>query len=299
MRKTLAAICNQLAEATSDETGFVSIRELSRQSGVRLEFRPLLVEGMLVRKGSAEDGEWLALIDDEGVPLAADLLQKECVGSTLPARLRFTASHEIVHSLALRASEFGFVMPDGSDPSRAPENLIEKEVDMCTPLCLMPQRHLYRVISSWKTTSLVEELSSLRKRWGVSRAVIVSRLAAIRHFAPLDLHEKPALRDIAVGIISVEGSTASLREWPIFQNFHQAVPFFLSLQQRKVRDSVRLHFCDKRFVLNGGSSLSTDAFVSAGTTANPEAESLHVSLEVEPKSSVNQSEFLFTTRIFG
>ncbi len=104
----LAAICNAVGEACSDEHGFVAVRSLLSRFKAELILRPLLVEAMIASVELHDSSaRWAVLVDSERYPLDTGAIQRESLGSPLPARFRFTVAHELAHAVAFRPSEFG------------------------------------------------------------------------------------------------------------------------------------------------------------------------------------------------
>ena len=112
---SFAAVCGQIGNELANETGFVAIRDLLNRFHTQILIRPLLVEGMLAsiedkRGGEANAHRWAVLIDSETYPITEADIAHETSSRPLPARLRNTVAHELVHSLAFRPSEFGITL---------------------------------------------------------------------------------------------------------------------------------------------------------------------------------------------
>ena len=87
---------------------------------------------------------WRLLVDSEKYTFPQGALAHESTTTPLPARFRNTVAHELTHSLAYRAKEFGvsLTLPTASDKKKSSEMVaeIEQHTEHLSPLLLVPER---------------------------------------------------------------------------------------------------------------------------------------------------------------
>lgn len=302
----LADLCRTIADESSDDYGFVSVRSLLARFRATLHVRPLLVEGMLAsveQKSETATGEtrWAVLIDSETFQVHQDQIDSENRYAPLPSRLRNTVAHELVHSLAFRPNEFGVQLKLGSKEKGDAEKLVKKielETEKLSPLLLWSRKAIAKLIKGRKDQLTIDELVRVAKEMGVSRAVLVNRLCLLR---PTDA-DRPlysdALRNISVGIgeWALDG-TAVIRGWPIFMNFDGNItPSFLLRIGRQDRLPATTFCNNPAFYMCGGSNRVVELLVNAGTEVVPAKTKMNVEIAVEDVSKRPGAEFVFVVR---
>jgi len=297
------ALCNEVA----DRDGFVSVRSLLRRFDADLVLRPLLVEAMLcastdaAKDPAAEAARWLLLVDSEKYTFPQTALDGESSAVPLPARFRNTVAHELTHSLAYRAKEFGvkLTLPTTSDKKKSSEvvNEIEQHTEHLSPLLLVPQRAIAQRFPSTLEYLTPDALAAARRAWGVSRFVLIQRLNLMR--GPGDgLAERRCFNNIAVGVGTwARDGGAVLKGWPLFVKFtNNELPAFIHALLRAKSMAVSALTADPSFVLNGGDENAVVMDVSAGTERFPERTRLRIEFAVETAKRKAGAGFFFVAR---
>jgi hypothetical protein len=296
----LAQACLTIGNESAERTGFVPLHRLLARFQAQLIFRPLLVEGMLV-KLQQRPGEqsWAVLVDKEQHPFTAEDVQRESDNRPLPARLRNTVAHELAHSLAFRASEFGVQLRGltaaGGSESALVER-IEQETERLSPLLLCPESALIKLVQKEGQVLTADALRHECRRLGISRQLLINRLSLIGLGTDKGPTYYKGLRNIGIGVGEwAAGGKATFRNWPLFVNFDRnllpAMFFEIRRQDRLPASSV---FSDPDFVLGGGANLACQLDTAAGTSAVPNAGKMRISCEVETTNRRPGSSFLYT-----
>ena len=303
--RQLARKCNGITAEIADEFGFVALQRLVDHFQAEILVRPLLVEAMLASTESdlshPHDGnrhQWCLFVDRETYDVDEPALKNECIGSPLPPRLRNTVAHELAHSLAFRATEFGVELPKRKTSAKNKRDfvaLIERETEKLSPLLLISNRALARILPENKTMISVEDLRSLANSMGVSRPVLVNRLNLLELHDEMKLSERRCLRNLGVGVGRWLSTTdAVLKPWPVYSNFDGArVPSFMFQLQRGLEVSPKNILPSSDFSMLGGALQYIECSVDAGTPKNPKHLRLPVRFEVEPQPPKAGAEFLF------
>ena len=140
-----------IANKTSGLDGFVQMRALADGFGVGIEVRPLLVEATLASstQGADDEPSWTVLIDSERFAATSEMINQESPNAPLPARLRTTIAHELLHSTSFRKGANGFELdiPRRKGESKSDHLLRgERETEKLSPLLLIPDQ----AIRSWR-----------------------------------------------------------------------------------------------------------------------------------------------------
>lgn len=310
----LADKCMQISEDVKDEKGFVSAKNLSQYFDAKLVFRPLLVEAMLATDNGASinmnDGtpasKWAVLLDSEPYPALSSLdFEKESPDHPLPNRLRFTVAHELAHTLAFRAKEFGIEL--SLDRSKSKNNksefvdAIENITDKISPLLLIPKSYIESIFSKDKEDVSINNFLRVKREMSVSYPVLVNRIKMLTDNSVDELLTRPSLSDLAIGVgVWSDQRRASIKRWPVFVNFTKnIIPALLSeLVKGKIRN-FSSYIDDPSFLLNGGEKTESTAIVPAGTINNPYSEKMNIRIEVEPVQRRAGAEFLFLVQNNG
>lgn len=293
--KRIAAACADLGNRAAEEGGFVALPRLAELLRAEIEFRPLLVEAMIAAPNGP--GTWKVLVDSEAYPDGAKAFPVENPQAPLPARLRNTLAHELLHTLSFRAEEFGFKLElNGKETRMEAVKRLEKETEGFSPLLLLPQKVIESELES-RGMSL-EVLLDWRLRWVVSREVLVARLGLLRSLPEFRLQHHRGVLNAAVCLAEwVNDESAVLLEWPIYFNFRDGiVPEFLLQLRAKGTPSLRELFPEPEFLLNGGGKRSTRNTLPAGTATNPQAEKLEMVADVELVTKRKGETFLIVFR---
>ncbi len=297
----LFKVCLDIANEVSDEDGFVRIGALIERFHTTLRLRPLLVEGMMGSRssGSGATPEWTVLIDSERYPDVEGSLSSERYGNPLPHRFRFTVAHELAHSLAFRSSEFGIALEGVSESAEGNAALvkaIEQNTDRLAPLLLCAEKSLTGPLLQLKGPVGIDFLTALRRNHGLSREVLLGRLALSRSMDRAGHWQRLQLREFGLAIGEwTSGEKATLRHWPVFLNFSRSVP--KGLLQLQDRDRVPFDIAFGRDALAALKERGNVAIRSrAGTRASPEVEEMAVELEIEKGAQAVGSSFLVLVR---
>lgn len=299
----IARVCVDISNEVSDELGFVAMRRLLARFHARLIIQPLLVEGMLASvksddKSKGDTAEWAVLIDSETHSIDAEVVDNENSNQPLSTRLRNTIAHELVHSLAFRPSEFGLRLNADSKRKISADELvkeIEQETERFSPLLLLSEQALAQLLTKKQRPISIEEICEFRKRFAISRHVLINRLNLLKALDGHALLSKIPLRNIAVGLAEwSSGGKSVIRKWPLFFNFENGiVPAFLLDALQKDRLPIEAAVSDENFVMCGGANNSVKLVVDAGTKATPRQRRLNCEISAESGSRRNGAQFLF------
>lgn len=300
---SFAAVCGQIGNELANESGFVAIRDLLDRFHTEILIRPLLVEGMLASiedKGSGEAGthHWAVLVDSETYPVTEADIARETSDRPLPARLRNTVAHELVHSLAFRPSEFGIklqVADGGAESKYDLVRSIEQATESLSPLLLLPEKALSKLLRGRSTQVSVEELDALREELAISRPLLISRLAQLSANQGDGMRDLPALRNMGIGIGEwTRDGTAVLRSWPLYINFDNNIaPAVFRKLRHQDRLSAASVFPDNSFALSGGVQCATQFVSDAGLLDNPASEKIPVICSISKSRKSIGSSFLY------
>jgi hypothetical protein len=310
--KHFARRCGHIASEVSDSDGFIPIRALAKKFGTQLLMRPLLVEGMIasseLKNGEIDENrgkhQWSLLIDSETYPLNEDDIERETRFSPLPARFRNTVAHELAHSLAFRATEFGIELPKHPSEKSRREYVrqVERDTEKLSPLLLISDNSLDGYFSPQKEIINAQELSLFQRSLGVSRHVFVNRLNLLDVLDEKHLKtRRNGLQNIAIGIGEWNAlGEAVLKVSPLYSRFDGAkVPNLVFQLQRRIEILAKSLFFDAEFVLFGGKQSIVEFVIPAGTPANPSLISLPVRLSVEEVHAKSGANFLYALQRIG
>lgn len=302
----IARVCVDISNEVSDELGFVAMRRLLARFHARLIIQPLLVEGMLASvqsdtKSVNDATEWAVLIDSETYAVDADDLENEDSARPLATRLRNTIAHELVHSLAFRPSEFGLRLNVNSRRKIGADELvkeIEQETERFSPLLLLSEKALAQLLAKKQVPISIEETCEFRRRFAISRHVLISRLNLLKTVDDDALLSKIPLRNIAIGLAEWSaGGKAVIRQWPMFYSFDNGiVPAFLLEAIQKDRLPIEAVVSDDNFIMCGGSNSTAKLVLEAGTKATPRHRRLNCEISAESANRKIGSQFLFSVR---
>jgi hypothetical protein len=299
---SFAAVCGQIGNELANESGFVAIRDLLDRFHAEIRIRPLLVEGMLAsieNKGSGAESthHWAVLIDSETYPVTEADIARESTTRPLPARLRNTVAHELVHSLALRPTEFGIKLPmgEGAEGKYDLVRSIEQVTESLSPLLLLPEKALSNLLRGRSTQVTVGELDALREELAISRPLLISRLAQLSPNSSDGMRDLPALRNIGIGIGEwTRDGTAVLRSWPLYINFDNNIaPAVFRKLRHQDRISAPSVFPDNSFALSGGVECTAQFVSDAGLLDNPASEKFPVVCAISKTRKTIGSSFLY------
>jgi hypothetical protein len=291
----LAEKFSDAAEKAADAESFVAMRSLVKLLGAEFRAQPLLYEGLVAEPRTPGD-KWVVVVDSHASGYDAARYEKETSVEALPPRLRFTIAHELGHVVQLKSREgnASVVRRGKRIAADARENALEREADALSPLLMVPHSGLDRLCREAKDGVALTHLLEVRKRWAVSREVLVHRLGLLGVFDPQGFRFRPALKELAVGLATRgDGGSIRVAAWPhAFCNFSDnLVPDLLQRDAAGKRPLTEI-FQSAEFRLNGGSRDWDDAEVFFGTAANPRSEKQRVRLTVEQPSSGGKALFL-------
>ena len=234
--------CRAIGNEVSDSRGFVTLERLLSRFNARLVLRPLLVEGMVgAVENASSDGrntsQWVVLVDSESYPSIAESdIPTESYGRPLHARFRNTVAHELTHSLAYRPADFGVQLDIGRRNDAARDEFVravERETERLSPMLLWPDRAVVAFASNGPERVTLEELREIAKGFGISRHVLINRLADLRR-VDSDIIRTRRLNNCAImlGKWSETGALV-LRSWPVFASFERNLlpQFILKLRR--------------------------------------------------------------------
>jgi hypothetical protein len=283
-----AELCS-IANAAADTDGFVPVRRILEAFRTRVVLRPLLVEAMLARTknaSNADAAELTILVDAEKTKITLDQIQSESAISPLPARVRNTIAHELVHLLPLRHLEGAKSAPAVVE-RRVPQSDRIREIESSTedlsPLLLIPDRGLSQILDAAEEPISFKRLLELRNAHGVSRQVLIRRLVLYRHMHESRLGRIGGLSNLGIGLAKgVADDSTVICKWPQFHSFDSNYVPALLLDAQKAGDALaRNYFVDDTFALAGGSRLTTDQELAAGTLLHPAAVRFFGRVDVE------------------
>ena len=234
------------------------MRALAEGLGVRIEARPLLVEASLASSTQWADDEpsWTVLIDSDRFGVTNEMINQESPNTPLPARLRTTIAHELLHSMSFRKGADGFELNvrRRKGESKSDHLLrIERETERLSPLLLIAEQAIKNLAAKAKLT--IADFLELRTRCSVSREVLINRFSLLERDDSL-LH-RTGLENIAIGILARQREkTFHLMPWPLFSNFDRnRLPWFIRALAKHQPIEVSQVVRDPSFVLNGGEEL--------------------------------------------
>lgn len=293
--KRIAATCADLGNQAADDSGFVALHRLATLLRADIEFRPLLVEAVIAAPTGPD--KWKVLVDSETHPDGARLFPAESPQAPLSPRLRNTLAHELLHTLSFRAEEFGFRLELSGKETRAEAvKRLERETEGFSPFLVLPQKIIETELEARELS--LEVLVDWRRRWVVSREVLVARLGLFQSLPEFRLRYHANVTNVAVCLAEwVNDESAALLEWPVHFNFLDGiVPEFIWQLKSKGKPQLRELFPDSEFLLNGGSKLTAQSTLPAGTAANPRADKLNVVTEIESVPRKKGETFLIVFR---
>ena len=297
----LFKVCTDIANEVSDSDGFVSVRRLLERFRTNLRLRPLLVEGMIgsTHSVNGQPPQWTILVDSERYPGVDSSICHESAANPLPARFRFTVAHELAHSLAFRTSEFGVQFEGISDKLEDKSTLvetIERETDRLAPLLLCPEQVLTNHLRELTGPLDVSLLTRIRRECGISREVLLSRLALSRTLNRTGLWQRPRLREFGLAIAEWNSSGgATLRRWPVFLNFGRLVPKGLLTLRAQDNVPFEVAFGQDSFpAIRNGTEVAVSS--NAGTAESPDMEQLNLEISAEGVKRAPGSSFLALVR---
>lgn len=305
--ETWAGACLALGNEVADADGFVSVRSLLHRFDADLVLRPLLVEAMLCASTDAakdprgDAARWLLLVDSEKYTFPHEALDGESSTAPLPARFRNTIAHELTHSLAYRAKEFGvkLTLPTTSDKkkSSAVVEEIEQHTEKLSPLLLVSQRAIAQRFPSTLEWLTPDALAEARRAWGVSRFVLIQRLNLMRALEDR-LAERRCFNNVAVGVGSwARDGSAVLNGWPLFAKFaNNEAPAFIHALVRAKSMAASTLTGEPSFALNGGDVHALTMDVAAGTERSPEWSRLRIEFALESTERKAGGMFFFVAR---
>jgi hypothetical protein len=303
--KELAKVCTEIARQASDSEGFVPIHRLATAFRAEVEFRPLLVEGVIAAPKSRRDGgvesiPWKVLIDSETHRVTPNAFVGENAHAPLSHRLRNTIAHELAHSLSFRAGEFGYRLEKKKGGRETHDEFvarIERETEKLSPLLLIPDLSLETEFSNTEAT--LQKVCAARERWAVSREVFVSRLNLLFQWPETNpLQYSRGLRNVGLLVGEwIAPDRATLLEWPTFAHFDNGiVPEFLIGLRGRAKPNLTELLPWPNFGLNGGRENEIQGDVTAGTSANPRGEKLAVTISMEGASRERGERFFMLVR---
>jgi len=304
-----ANACLALGNEVVDGDGFITVRGLLRRFDAQLILRPLLVEAMLCESTEAQSltaraTRWHLLVDSEKYPLTLAQVGSESIVAPLPARFRNTIAHELTHSLAFRAKEFGvdLAIPirRGKGALKDVVDEVERRTEDLSPLLLAPDTAIDRCFPSTLKDLSIASLVQARQRLGVSRFVLIQRLNLMRHYGNARFIERACFSDVAVGVgaWTSEGH-AVLKGNPIFAQFIGGEqPSFLHEMRRGRSLQATSLVAEESFIFNGGVVSSVGLETPFGTEKSKGGTTRPVQLSVETARRSGGS-FFFLIRANG
>lgn len=273
--------------------GFVRIADLLSALDVEIQFRPLLVEGVIAKPKDATGGRWLILIDSE---IHGDLtkeISNESSSHPLNIRVRNTIAHELVHVLSFRVADMGL------EEKLSNEDLvkeIEDQTEQLSAILLVPQSAFEKALDLLPDGLTPEELGKACKRWAISAPILVRRFELLPQIDDYRLRYHTALKDVAIGVGDwVNANTPKLNPAWLYSNFSEVSPEFVIKLRNKEDFSVTDLFQADSFSLNGGNQSSTKAEIPGGTFANPNFEKFQMRFSVG-MTDTKRARFLWTAK---
>lgn len=285
--KDLIRLASDIAEKSADAQGFVAVSRLAESFQAEIDFRPLLVEGVIA-KPKETGGRWKVFIDSETHPVTAESLASETSASPLSIRLRNTLAHELAHTLAFRSEEFKIEIKGTKDEFI---EQLERETENLSPVLLLPYSGIQKLCADGLS---MEKLVAFREAHAVSNEVLVQRFDALRRLDNHPLQFAPALTNIAIGTGEWKNSdTPILSPWPVFSKFSGLIPFLITQLKNKQTPSLAENFGNADFVVNGGSSFTSLGSIDAGTSKNPSGDHMNVEFQMEETGRTAGTKFLW------
>jgi hypothetical protein len=248
-----------------------------------------------------EKREWIVFIDEEMHPISLEHIRREGPYSPLAERLRNTIAHELVHSLAFRPTDFGisqmWTEPKASSPAEFVK-LVERHTERLSPLLLWPESALRTRLQNQREQVSIDDLVKARRHMGISRYILINRLANLNQYDPNDLRHSLALQNIGIGLGEWrEKGRCIVKSWPLFGRFERNdVPAFLRKIRQQDGTPAEAVFPDSSFAMCGGHNRSVTCVVDAGTARNPRSTTFSVELSMEATDQSPGSNFLFVVR---
>lgn len=278
--RSLATFCSDMANQAADSDHFVPVWRLVDLLGAEIDARPLLVEGMLAEPTAG--GRWLVLVDSESGRFVEKTYREECAGNSLQPRLRFTIAHELGHLIQLKSEERNSGELRKKKAAKSIVRDLEKEADKLSPLLLVSEAALGEFCATDHKATL-QDFIDARRKWGISREVLVHRFNLLLEFDRHGLRHKPRLRNLALGIGEwIASKKAILCDWPKpFRNLDDNLaPAFL-LNPAAGAEGIEEAFPASEFCFNGGQDLSAHGEVWVGTASWPRSEQRPLRISVE------------------
>jgi hypothetical protein len=300
-KEELIVFCVKEAEKLARPDGFIPVSGIAGRFQAEVIVRPLLVEAMLgsLTPEALDRGEskprWVVLIDSERFQVTAADISNESSARPLPARLRNTIAHEVIHSLSFRAGEFGFTFLNSRKRGEKGDAFIERverETEELSPLLLIPQSMIAALSRRPKLN--IEDLCVLRSQCGVSREVLINRLRLLSKYDPTDIRYGTCLENIAVGCGEwIDQSEARLAGWPLYFNFDRGwIPNVVTTIRHNRGTLAAETTADSSFWLNGGPSCTAE-FEDRESGYRPSYSRMKIRLSVEQTDRRAGTGFLF------
>lgn len=288
----LGEACTDIAEATADSNGYVTTKALLDAFEAEIIFRPLLVEAMLASRGS----KWVLLLDSEKSGITVQHIENESGAQRLPARVRNTIAHELVHGLCFSRTAVGprwrSALGTEINDARSVKSA-EKAVERLSPLVLIPKSKLTQTLQLIHGPLGIDDLLALRAQFGVSRELLVNRLRLLfgesKTTSPYGID---AITDIGVGI--GEWSLAGRRRlcpWPLFLNFERNVVPAGFRQLIEVGPQDMTDFAPTLEL--EAETLTGTTSTDAGITSSVMSERMRISIQVERTPCIAGRKFMF------
>lgn len=309
--RLLAKKCVEISDELADKDGFVPVRKLVEKFDADIIFRPLLVEAMLAsaefgadqNESSTKEHKWAVFLDSETFyGVTADDIKMESPNAILAHRMRNTVAHELVHSLAFRAEEFGVKLTKRGDSETSWHEFVkwvEHETESLSPNLLIPDIYLNSQFPNAKKSIVIQDLVTIQQLMGVSRHVLVNRLNLLWLTDKFNLLKRSSLCNVAIGIGEwLNSKEANFQEWPLFTNFDRNIipNFLINLRSGKFGMLANNLFNDSNFCFCGGSEFVTEAIIRGGTTQHPNAEQMKIICAIEDRPRKKGSLFLFVVQ---
>lgn len=292
--------CADIANEAALESGFVPVRNLLARFQADLSIRPLLVEGMIASINSDDTftnsrSSWMVLIDSETSGIDKAHVELEDKNRQLPARVRNTIAHELVHTLAFRPSQFGIKLAINSNEKDQGKfvELIERETERLSPFLLIPEKALHKLLGKKTSAISADDANVVVDALGVSRDVLINRLRALKPVDASGLRISSGLKNVGLGIGEwTDANHAVLRKWPLFLNFDRNIvpTLFLELIHSDNLPVENIH----DGLLEAAKYHEAFEFVSdAGVGSAPRAEKMKIQFTIEKTARKPKQRFIF------
>ena len=300
--ETLTRECLNISNRASDKDHFVAIKKLVECFKARIVLRPLLVEAMLASNAAKQNNTdiyWTVLIDSDRYPNVTQYdIDNETFSSPLPARLRNTIAHELVHTFAFKTNSDGNFDLIKSRHGKIQKNKfveqIESDTERLSPLLLISNKYIDSFFNPSKKEIFIDDLKQITKNTGVSRYVLINKMRQLIASGDELIFSRNALRNIAIGIgVWVNSKEAKLKTWPLYINFDNNRPPNFLLNHYK--DEIVIPDTAKKssFILYGGSDISHTFTEYAGTKLRPNLRQLDINFSIEKNEQKKGAEFFF------